>query len=349
MRIVVWGAGAIGGSVGAYLIKSGLDVLLVERDPEHRAAISTRGLSVEGARGDLTVPATVVTPEAAPDALDVVLLAVKAQHTRDAAAEIAPRLAPDGVVVSLQNGLNHETIAEAVGAERVIPTFVNFAADLVAPGVIRFGGEAPIYIGELSGGRTERVERIAAALERFGPTIVTENIHGYLWSKLAMISILFGTSLVDADVADILDREPGRTLFGHAARETLTVAAALGIRPEPFAEFDPARFGVPAGGSGPAELAAGVAAVGDRFRGMLKTRSGYWRDLAVRRRRTEVDHQVGAVVRYGGKTGVPVPINRGILDLIHEIEAGQRAQSWANLDRLAEGVPAAGSGSSSVV
>ncbi len=331
VRIVVWGAGAIGGSVGAYLLQGGLDVLLVEQDADHRAAIAAHGLRLEGARGDLAVPAPVVAPEAAPAGLELVLLAVKAQHTRAAVDQIAPRLAPDGVVVSLQNGLNHETIAEVVGGERVIPTFVNFAADVVAPGVIRFGGEAPIFLGELTGERTERVERVAAVLARFGPIVITDNILGYLWSKLAMISILFGTALVDADVADILDREPGRTLLGGAARETLTVAAALGVRPEPFAEFDPSRFT-----SDRATLEAGVAGVADRFRGMLKTRSGYWRDLAVRKRRTEVDHQVGVVVRRGDETGVPVPINRGILDLVHEIEAGRRPQAWANLDRLAE-------------
>lgn len=336
MTIVVWGAGAIGGSIGAYLIARGHDVVLVDRDAAHVAAIRANGLLVDGARGELRVPATALAPAEVRGPLTLVLFSVKAQHTRDAIAQVAPLLAPDGVVVSLQNGLNHEPIAEVIGSARTVPTFVNFAADLIAPGHIRYGGDAPTYLGEIEGAVTPRIERIQAILADFGPAIATDNIVGYLWAKLAMISILFGTALVDADVADILDREPGHTLLGRSARETLAVAEAAGGRPEPFGEFDPRRFRPEAT---PAEFAAGVEAVAARFRGMLKTRSGYWRDLAVRKRATEVDHQVGVVVRRGAALGVPTPINTGILDLIHEIEAGQRPQSWANLDELAARTP----------
>ncbi len=111
MRYAVIGAGAIGGTVAAGLIRDGHDVLLCDADAEHVAAINSDGLRIEGPVEQLTVAATAVTPDALPDGLGAVLLAVKAHHTAGAVAQVAPRLTPDGFVVSLQNGFNEDVIA----------------------------------------------------------------------------------------------------------------------------------------------------------------------------------------------------------------------------------------------
>ena len=99
-------------------------------------------------------------PDDLPESLGAVLLAVKAHHTRTALAMIAPRLADDGFVVSLQNGINEPVIAEAVGAERTVGAFVNFGADYIRPGRIFLGGKGAFYIGEVDG-RRERARRPA--------------------------------------------------------------------------------------------------------------------------------------------------------------------------------------------
>src|SRR5689334_15732044 len=106
MEYVVVGAGAIGGTVGARLARDGHDVLFCDADPEHVAAINRSGLALEGPVEELRVDARAVTPDELPDDLGRVLLAVKAHHTQAAMAAVAPRLADDGFVVSLQNGLN---------------------------------------------------------------------------------------------------------------------------------------------------------------------------------------------------------------------------------------------------
>ena len=93
MRFVVVGAGAIGGTVGARLVRDGHDVLFCDADAEHVAAMNEHGLAIEGPVEELTVPATAVQPDGLPDRLEHVLLAVKSQHTETALAAIAPRLA----------------------------------------------------------------------------------------------------------------------------------------------------------------------------------------------------------------------------------------------------------------
>src|SRR5215216_7149692 len=106
MGYTVFGAGAIGGTVGAHMTRGGESVLFVDKDVEHVRAMRERGLTIRGFSETFTVPVRATTPESLPDSLDVVLLAVKAPATEEAARLIGERLTPDGCVVSLQNGLN---------------------------------------------------------------------------------------------------------------------------------------------------------------------------------------------------------------------------------------------------
>jgi 2-dehydropantoate 2-reductase len=143
-RITIWGAGAMGGTVGAWLARAGYDVQLVDTDLAHVAAIRASGLRVTGMRGEHRFDLDIVTPGEVNGPLGPVILAVKCHHTRTALEQIGPLLAGDGYVLSLQNGLNEELIARELGAERTVGCFVNFSADILEPGIIEFGGEHPL-------------------------------------------------------------------------------------------------------------------------------------------------------------------------------------------------------------
>src|SRR5687768_13097217 len=125
MAVTVYGAGAIGGVTGAALARAGHDVLLVDIDEEHVAAMNAHGVTVERADGAFSVPVRAATPAALRDTLDLVLLAVKSHHTAQALETVVPRLAPNGTIVSLQNGLSEELIADRVGARRTVGCLVN--------------------------------------------------------------------------------------------------------------------------------------------------------------------------------------------------------------------------------
>jgi 2-dehydropantoate 2-reductase len=326
-EVVIWGAGAIGGLVGAWLARSGVDVVLVDRDEEHVEAIRARGLLIDGIRGEFRVQVPVVLPAELRGPIDLAFLCVKCLHTEAALDELVPRLSDGGRIVSLQNGLNEEAIAERVGGSRTLGCFINFGSDVLGPGHVRHGGEHPIYTGELDGTRSEFVEQVRSLLANFCETVVTDNIWGYLWSKLCYASLLFGTAMVDAPVHETVRQpEAGPVLLG-LVREVIDVADAQGIRLERLADFWPDEFR-------DGDWRSAMERTAAHYQGQIKTRTGVWRDLAVRHRATEVDCQVGTAVSKGKSLGIEMPLNRRMLELIHQLERGDRSMSLENISAL---------------
>lgn len=329
-QVTVVGAGAIGGVIGAYLVRGGEDVLFVDIAEDHVAAINARGLTVKGFDETFTVPAQAVTPDQMPARLDVVILAVKAPATRTAMEQIAPRLAPEGYVVSAQNGLNEVIISQMVGPERTIGCFVNFSADYLEPGLIHYGGPGAFYIGELDGSRSPRIQALQRMLSHWhgGPVRITDNIWGYLWGKQAYGAMLFATALTNETMADAISAY--RDVMVTLAQEVLAVAAAEGVAPLGFDGFEPDVL-ITAGG---AELDASIERLVAVRRRDQKQRSGVWRDLAVRKRRTEVDEHFQPILRLAEQHGLQTPILASMVQMIHEIEEGKRPLSTKNLDHL---------------
>jgi 2-dehydropantoate 2-reductase len=235
--------------------------------------------------------------------------------------------------VSAQNGLNELAIARVVGAERTVGAFVNFGADYLEPGVIHYAGHGAVVVGEIDGGITPRVNAIRDAWHQFDPrAIVTANIWGYLWGKEAYGAMLFATALTNESIADALAMAAYRHLYIALAREVLAVAAARAVQPESFDGFDPSAYLATApAGAAERSLDALVA----HNRRSAKSHSGIWRDLAVRKRPTEVDAQLGIVVRLGAEAGVAAPLTARLVALVHEIERGARPQSLDTLNALA--------------
>jgi len=334
MAVTIVGAGAIGGVTGACLARAGHDVLLVDQAADHVAATNERGLAIVTPDGAWTAAVRAVTPDALPPALDLVLLAVKAQHTETALDCIQPRLLARGTVVSLQNGLNESAIAARVGQARTVGCLVNWAADWIAPGRIQHGGAGTFAVGELDGELSARAKELADLLSAVTPTQVSSNIQGLKWSKHVYSALLVATALVDAHVYEVVERSPEiqRMLVALVA-EGMAVAEAEGVRLEAFDEFDPAWYRAGSAGDA-AAVARAMAAISKFYRGHTKTKTGIWRDLAVRKRKTEVEAHVGATLERGARHGIRAPLSRRLLALIGELETGRRVMAWENLDDL---------------
>ncbi len=329
--ITIVGAGAIGGTVGAFLHDAGSDVTLVDLDRAHIGAINEGGLRISGIRGEHTFPVRAIVRDELRGPLGVVFLCVKGHHTAGAIRDLAPLLAADGFVLSLQNGLNEPIIAAAIGRERTVGAFVHFGADLTEPGQIRLGAEQTIFIGELDGQITPRAEALRAALASVMPARTTANIWGFLWGKLVYGALAFAASAVDAPVPTILDDPLGRAVCRAAAEEAYLVASAQAEPLEPIGEFEPNDFAP--GRAAAAERS--LDALAGAMRRSPKQHMGIWRDLKLKRRKTEVDMQIGVLVDKGREIGVPTPINAAVLDLIHGIEDGTRGMDWTNLEEIA--------------
>ena len=331
----IWGAGAIGGTLGAYLARAGDDVTLVDtvvehvdadharRPPRHRA-----DRRVHGARARLH----------AADAQRHVGRRSSSPRRRitptPPSAHCCPHLTADGYVVSAQNGLNELAIAEVVGAERTVGAFVNFGADYLEPGVIHYGGRGAVVVGEIDGRITPRVTAIRDAWRAFRSARDRDAQH---------LGLPVGQGSLRRDaVRHGADQRVDRRRARHArvpARCTSRWRARSSPSRRP-APFGPRRstgsIPRPTSPTAPAGAAErSLDALVAHNRRSAKSHSGIWRDLAVRKRPTEVDAQLGIVVTLGAEAGVPTPLTARLVALIHEIERGARPQSLDTLDALA--------------
>ena len=309
MELTIIGAGAIGGVIGAHMIRAGHDVLFCDIDSDHVNAINESGLHIEGPVENFSVKARAVLPADLPDRLQNVAIAVKSHHTSSAAELIRERLSPDGYAVTFQNGLTAQTLTDVVGAQRVIVSFVNFGADLLGPGRIMQGNVATFRVGELGGSEISlRVQNLVEALPYAS---ATQNILGFLWGKEAYGAMLYAGAVSDLSIADSLEDPKWRPLMLAIAREVLAQAP---VKPESFDGFDPE------------DLEGSLDRLVKFNRASAKTHSGIYRDLMVRMRKTEVDDLLrdlnGPLTNYVGA-------------LIHDIENGERTCDIANLELLA--------------
>jgi len=330
--LVIWGAGAIGGTIGAALARAGANPLLVDADAGHVAALHATGLTITGPIEDYATPVRASPPDRVRGPLKRVMLAVKGQHTSAAARMIARVLAEDGSVLSLQNGLNGDAIAQAVGPERVVLALVDFASDYIEPGVIHYGGRGSVYVGEPDGRVTPRVHDYVALLKQFDHAIeATDNVLGLLWGKIAYGGLLTATALTNDTMADVLGDPRWQDVLSRIGREIVLAAKAAGVAPVGVDGFDAAAF---AAGDA-AKIRTSCDAMAEHYRHSAKTRSGIWRDLAVRKRKTEVEALLAPVIAAGQEHGIAMPTVERLAAMIAEMEGGKRDFSTENLAKLA--------------
>jgi 2-dehydropantoate 2-reductase len=329
-RICILGAGGLGSLVGGWLAHSGVPVTLVGR-PAHVAAIRARGLEIRGIRGDHVVRGgleAVTAPAEAGGEFDAVILAVKAKDTDSALAEAAPLLARARAALSLQNTLcKEESLAAAVGAERVIGASTTEAATLVEPGVVQHVGTAPtaFYFGELDGEPSARVSALVDAFNKAGfGAREADDIRHVEWEKLLQITALCAWSvsalgvMPGGSVAEALVVREAAEHYVAIARELLAVYRSLGYEPQDF--FAPySRFRDLARESD-AQAVESTRALGRRMldAGVIG-RPSLHVDL-MRGRPTEVEYCLGPFLAQADRAGIPIPTVRAGYRIIRTLE-----------------------------
>lgn len=336
MTITIVGAGAIGGVLGAYLIKAGRAVTFIDVSAEHVRKMKTDGLTIVNKDSSFTVPVQAYTWEDYTRSglkPETVLLCVKAQHTSEALSELQSLIQRDSVIVSCQNGLCEDQIAAAVGRERTIGCFVNLFADYLEPGKINYGGEGALYLGELDGRITDRVLQLKEILSAWGQAKVTDNIWGYLWSKLAYGALLAATALTNETIADLIEDKHYRPVLLNVAAEILAVADRKNVKVMPFDGWNPALV-YPVNERDSKQIDGAFQKLAGRLRTYTKVRTGIWRDLTVRHRPTEVPSHLEPILAEAEHYNLLMPLTASVLKMIKEIEQGLREVSLNNLDEL---------------
>lgn len=334
-KVCIVGAGAVGGYVGAHLSKAGVDTTLVDPWPEHVQTMRDKGLVVTGMNGQGAVETPVRAlhigdvPQLVKEApFDVAFIAVKAYDTAWATQMILPYLAPTGCLVSLQNGINEDTIADIAGWSRVLGVSVSaLAAELVAPGhIVRnspLGDDKKIgmRVGEPSGQLTPRALRLCELLRTGDSAKVTSNLWGERWSKLTINAMRNGVCALTGLTGKQRDlNDAARELTIRLGSSCIRVGHALGLALEPVGGLDLALLAR-------AETDAEAhRAITRQIMDVAHSRSDAQRpsmgqDL-IKGRRTETDYINGLVAKRGEEVGVDVRWHRRVNDFIRQIEAG---------------------------
>ena len=339
-RLLLMGCGAVGGVIAGGLLRAEHDLAIVTHNADIAAAINTDGLRVITPDGAWTVPAAAhVHLDEVEGSFDAAYLAMKATAVEEAARRVAPRLSPPGYVVTLQNGVVEDCVAEILGREHIVGALVGWGATMHAPGVYEMTSRGELVVGELDGRVTPRVQALKAVLDAAAPTTVSANIYGVLWSKLAINCVITALGAASGQLlGQMLRRTDVRRLALTMISETIDVARASGIRLEPVGgTLNLERLYLPpgrrSGGLG-LDLAvkhAIMLLVGLRFR---KLKSSMLQSLE-RGRRPEIDFMNGYVVARGREAGVPTPVNAALAAMVREIEAGVRPITPDNLAELA--------------
>ncbi|MFQ5996557.1 MAG: ketopantoate reductase family protein [Dehalococcoidales bacterium] len=349
-RIAVLGAGAIGASIGAYLIREGHDVILIDQWAAHVEKMKSDGLRLTDLNGEFTVPVKALHLSEVSnlrEQFDIVYLSVKSYDTRWFTYFIEPFLKPTGFILPAQNGLNDEAVASIVGFNRTVGCVPSISVGVYEPGhVIRTDPLTThcFTVGELSGLITPRVRKLVDALKVLGPSEATTNIWGARWSKLiinCMNNALSGILGPAFSSLNEKQKDTANLIRAVTGSEVAKVAQALGIVVEPV-------FGIPSQDFVEATTSADIRALKDTIAAVFKKRyltsektqklgapdrPSLLQDV-LKGRRTEVDYLNGEAVKKGGEVGVPTPMNQAILNLMNELEEGKVKPDPSNLKRL---------------
>lgn len=337
-KYLVMGIGSVGGVVASEMTRDGYRPDLVTHNPEITRAINANGIlfSTPDEEG-VHIPAHAYTELAElPEGrqYDAILLIMKTNDMLDAAEEARPLLKPNGYFVTFQNGIVYDELAKIAGRTRVVPAVVAFGSTMEAPAVYRRTTPVSrIYIGEMDGKLSPRVQNMGKVLDHVVPTSVSENIEGILWGKLlwncavSAICVLAGGTW-----GEVGSDERGRMLFLRIYREVLDVADKYFIKVANVVDHNPRDYYLPPSAS-PTQRADKLALL-DRLLVQYADVKPSSLQSIERGRPTEIDYLNGYVVQKAREIGAPVPLNDAIVHMIKAIEAGERTITPDNLDEL---------------
>lgn len=315
-RILIVGAGAIGGITAALMQGSVRRVAVIGSGREHIQLLRDPGLRLDRRREVRHVPLEAyASGEDVAGEFDFCLIAVKAPVIEAALDPVVRRGGID-TFVSLGNGLVHERIAAIVGGDRLIVATVEWGATNLGPGHLRQTSENPIVLGELDGTIRPRTRQLARALATVAEVKVTTNIAGALWSKLVLNSALSGLSVIGGcNCAEVVSDPHGRLALRQLWSEGYQLGLRQGLTLEPILGMDPAALA----SEDPALYGPALERVVDQSG---PTRASMLQDIE-RGRQTEVDVINGAVVARARGLGCDAPCNRRIVALVHDFERGE--------------------------
>ncbi|MBO5084831.1 MAG: ketopantoate reductase family protein [Bacteroidaceae bacterium] len=330
MRIAIYGAGSLGTILGAYISKAGVSIDLINRNKAHIEALNTQGAQVVGTV-QFTQPVVAYTPEEMRGQYDILFLMTKQQHNTEVVTMLKDFLAPDGVLVTFQNGLPEVQIASILGEQRVLGCTVAWGATMQSAGVCELTSEPDALsfsLGAISANRSKHFAKVKELLELMGTVDIEDNFLGTRWSKLLINASFSGMSAVlGCTFGEAAKPRASRRIVQALIKECIDVCQAGGIRIEPVQGKDIVAL---LNYKNSIKKAFSYFIIPIAIRKHAKLKASMLQDIE-KGKLTEVDAINGAVSDYGRKVSCPTPMNDRVVDIIHRIERGELYPSFDNL------------------
>ena len=337
-KIAVVGAGAVGGYAGAHMVQAGEDVTFIDPWPAHVEHMRKHGLRVTHA---VDVPEFRVAVRALhltdaqqlikENPIDIAFICMKSYDTAWAAMLIRQYLASDGYVVSLQNCINEQTIAEVVGWGRTLGCIASsITVNLPEPGLVHRGAgkggtaHTVFRVGEVHGRITDRAKEVCQLVSYADSAMVTENLWGERWSKLVTNVMGNGLSACTGLISrDMIKNDAIRHFSTRLGSEAIRVGQALGYTFDEVSHMDPETIARAGEGDAPAIKEIDEHRLAEANRpGGGEHRPSTGQDM-FKGRRTEIQFLNGFVVRKGEEVGIPTPTNKVLTDIVTRVERGE--------------------------
>lgn len=328
-RVAIYGCGAMGTVLGAFLAREGVDVDLVDVYREHVEKLNECGARLVGFE-DFTQPVKALTPDQAQGVYDLVILFTKQTANAAAFAEIDRVVDENSTILTLQNGFPEPEVARHFGEDRTLGGAVQWGATFVGPGISEVTeplSAKPVLfeIGTLSGEATDRVTRAAEVLRRMGPTAITPNLISSRWSKLLLNACMSGMSAaLCSDFGGVIDSPKALRQLGLMSVEIGAVCHAAGSSFEKIGDFD---VDAVLRNPGPQTIPTMSYAFSAGYANMRTAKASMLQDLE-KGKPTEVDMIDGYVATEGRRLGVPTPVVDRVVEVVHGIEQGRYPMSF---------------------
>ncbi|MBS7525218.1 ketopantoate reductase family protein [Fusibacter paucivorans] len=335
MKIAIYGCGAMGTVLGAYLSKGGLDVIMIDNYKAHVDKLNESGAKVTLC-ADLTVPVKAITPEEMTGTYDLVFLMTKQTANDEVLAKMLPYLHEKSTVCTLQNGVPEPSVAAVIGEKRTVGGTILWGATFKEPGVSELTQDITkskvlFEIGEIDGHIDARIKSVAAALEVMGGVEVTDNLMGARWLKVMFNSCWSGMSAsLGCTFGDIIDNAKASACMSHIANEAVAVCRALGYKMPPFRNQDMTAMGDL---SSKAAFDKSQGIFYDILKDLRPAKASMLQDLE-KGRKTEISMINGYICDAGKKVGIQTPYNDTVVSVVKAIEGKTLAYEMANLSRF---------------
>lgn len=329
-RVAIYGAGSLGTILGAYITKGGVPIELINRNQAHIHALQNNGARIVGTV-EFSQEVMAYTPDQMSGQYDILFLMTKQQQNAEVVTRLKDFLAPDGVLVTFQNGLPEVEIAAILGPERVLGCTVAWGATLQSPGICELTSELDALsfgLGSISPNPCPRFEQVKMLLEMMGKVDVEANFMGTRWSKLLINASFSGMSAVlGCTFGQAAAPRDSRRIVQRLIKECIDVCAAGGIRIEPVQGKDIVKL---LDYSNALKRAFSFFIIPIAIKKHARLKASMLQDLE-KGKLTEVDAINGAVSAYGRKVGCPTPMNDRVVEIIHRIEQGSLTPGFDNL------------------